>query len=209
MSAAPKVVQSLFGWKRHAIRRLWSGVDVSAAREQLFAHPELWNQHTVRTAQYAHSNISDIWVRYNPFHNYDPNNGGLEAFNREHEAHWYPAVDACPAIKDVCLDVMRMVEGVRLGGVLITKIPPGGEVKPHIDRGWHAEYYDKFAVQLQGDERQSFNFEGESLVSTTGDLYTFDNSRLHWVTNASDIDRITLIVCVRLDHPGSFLWSKE
>lgn len=195
-------------WDRHAIRRIWRGVDVAAIREGLLEHPELWNKFSTRTAQYAHSSVSDVWVRYNPWKNFDPRLG-LSHFNREHESAWYPAADVIPQLRQVALDVMRMVEGVRLGGVLITKIPPGGMVHPHIDRGWHAEFYDKFAVQIQADERQRFNFDDESLVSSTGDVYTFDNQITHWVTNESEIDRVTMIVCVRLDNPGSLLWSQE
>lgn len=196
------------GWRRHSIRRLWQGVDVTLLRNELAAHPELWDQYKARTAQYAHSSISDMWVRYNPWRNFDPALG-LSHFNREHEAEWYPAADIIPSLRQVALDVMRMVEGVRLGGILITKIPPGGEVRPHVDRGWHAEHYDKFAVQIQADDRQGFHFDDETLVAQAGDLYTFDNSRAHWVTNASDTDRITLIICIRLDEPRSFLWSKD
>lgn len=196
------------GWRRHVIRKLWSDVDVSAIRQGLLQHPELWNQHRPRTSSYVHSQVDDIWARYNAWENYDEKLG-LSHFNREHEAVWYHAANVIPEVRQVALDVMRMVEGVRLGGVLITRVPPGGQVQKHFDRGWHAEHYDKFAVQIAADPRQAFHFESESLVSAPGDIYTFDNSHIHWVTNASDVDRITLIVCVRLEHPGSLLWSKE
>lgn len=195
-------------WRRHAIRKLWSGIDVSTLRQALLEHPELWNQHRPRTASYVHGQVDDIWVRYNAWQNYDEKLG-LSHFNREHESTWYPAANVIPELRQVSLDIMRMVEGERLGGILITRIPPGGQVQKHIDRGWHAAYYDKFALQISADPRQAFNFESESLVSAPGDIYTFDNSLIHWVTNASDVDRITLIVCVRLEHPGSLLWVKE
>jgi len=203
MNAVPPIE-----WKRRAIRRLWSGIDITKVRAGLAAHPELWNQHRIRTKVYEHSQVADIWVRYNDWKNYDPARG-LASFNQEHDASWYPAADVIPELRTMALDVMRQVEGVRLGGVLITRIPPGGKVQPHIDRGWHAEYYDKFAVQIQAAPGQAFHFEGEQLASKTGDIYTFDNSRTHWVTNDSEIERITMIVCVRLDHPGALLWTRE
>jgi aspartyl/asparaginyl beta-hydroxylase (cupin superfamily) len=92
---------------------------------------------------------------------------------------------------------MRKVGGKQLGGVLITRIPSGGEVQPHVDHGWHAGHYEKFAVQLRGNQEQAFCFEDAELRPEPGDLYTFDNARLHWVTNDSDSERITLIVCIR------------
>lgn len=95
---------------------------------------------------------------------------------------------------------MAIVGGDRLGMVLITRIPPRGRVEPHIDSGWHAGYYAKYAVQIKGNAGQAFHFDGESLSPEPGDLYTFDNSKLHWVTNDSDEERITCIICIRGSH---------
>jgi hypothetical protein len=171
--------------------------DVSQAVKELHDHPELWNVHTLRTDRYntPHSGISDIWVRFNDWANFD---GDPVAFTmRPHDSVWYPAAQTLPAIVKLIHQVYDYVVGENLGGVLITKIPPGASVLPHIDSGWHAEHYEKFAVQLQGNERQAFHFEEAELSPHPGDLYTFDNSRLHWVTNDSDEDRITLIICIR------------
>lgn len=172
------------------------GMHVAPLLAQLDAHPEVWNQHRARTEQYAspHTRVSDIWVRYNPWRNFV---GDLAAFNGPHVAEWYPVIGAIPAVVELVQRVVATVRARSLGGVLITRIPPGGRVEPHVDRGWHAEHYEKFAVQLRGDERQAFCFEDSQLSPLPGDLYTFDNSRLHWVTNDSDAERITLIVCLR------------
>lgn len=175
------------------MRFVTAGVNVTPVVEAIAAHPELWNQYTTRTEIYEHSQVSDIWVRYNAFENFT---GDREAFNTEHDSVWYPAAEAL-GIKPFLLDFMRLVEGTRLGGVLITKIPPGGRVAPHVDRGWHTQYYEKFAIQLMGNLKQAFHFEGESFSALPGDCYTFDNSVSHWVTNDSESDRMTLIVCVR------------
>lgn len=181
-----------------SIRKLASGFDVKPLRDQLVRHPEAWNRHTLRTETYQtpHRSVSDIWVRYNAWDNF---NGDPAAFNGEHESSWYPVVHDIPAAWSLARRVVRHVGGGRLGGVLITRIPPGGEVAPHIDRGWHAGYYEKFAVQVAGNDEQAFCFEDSQLRPEPGDLYTFDNSRLHWVTNQSDSERITLIICIRRD----------
>lgn len=170
-----------------------SGANIAPLMSAIEAHPELWNLHTTRTEVYEHSEVSDIWVRYNAIKNFT---GDREAFNAEHDSVWYPAADVLE-IKTFLLDFMRLVEGTRLGGVLITKIPPGGKVAPHVDEGWHARYYEKYAIQLLGNLRQAFHFEGESFSALPGDIYSFDNSQPHWVTNDSDTDRMTLIVCLR------------
>lgn len=178
------------------ILKLAEGYDVSPIVAELDAHPELWNEHRARTLAYGtpHGAVSDIWVRYNDFANFT---GDMAAFNGPHESVWYPGADELPAVRRAVYDTMRAVEGDVLGGVLITRVPPGGRVEPHIDGGWHAGFYGKFALQIKGNAQQAFHFEGESLSAEPGDLYTFDNSKLHWVTNDSETDRITLIICIR------------
>ena len=175
------------------IKHLESGLNIDHVMAELEANPKLWNAYTMRTkyANTPHLAVSDIWVRFNAWNNYQ---GDPVAFNEMHDSVWYGDL---PAIRNLCFDVMRRVRGERLGGVLITKIPPGGSVAPHKDQSWHADYYTKYAVQLKGNLKQSFCFETSQLSPLPGDLYTFDNSKLHWVTNESDEDRITLIICVK------------
>jgi hypothetical protein len=172
--------------------------DVQPMVRALSDHPELWNQHRARLAQYAHSAIDDIWVRYNDIRNFADD---LALFNRPHTAVWYPAASLLP-VKPLVFAVMSAVEGERLGGVLITRVPPGGQVKPHIDYGWHARYYDKYAIQIAGTREQAFCFSGVRLHPLAGDLYAFDNSRTHWVENPSQDFRITLIICIRTARTG-------
>jgi hypothetical protein len=172
------------------IKQIGSGVNVAPMVWALQQHPELWDQHTARTQDPSspHHDLSDIWVRYAK----DGEGAG------PHESVWYPCADLLP-VKGIVYDLMRFVQGDQLGGVLITKIPAGKECKPHSDPGWHARYYDKFAVQLQSAPGQRFCFEGESLESKPGDVYYFDNAHTHWVTNPTPYDRITLICCIKAD----------
>lgn len=178
------------------IVQIGAGFEVAPLLAQIAAHPDVWNRHTMRTEAYGtpHASVSDIWVRYNAWANFT---GDVAAFNGPHASSWYPEAAQIPAVRPLVFDVMRFVEGEQLGGVLITKVPPGGRVEPHVDHGWHAGYYGKFAVQLQGNADQAFCFEDAELQPLPGDLYTFDNSQRHWVTNDSDEDRMTLIICIR------------
>jgi hypothetical protein len=173
------------------ILKIADGLDVEPLRDALQAQPELWNQNTARTAHpdSPHHELSDIWARFA-----GPGVNGGEP----HESIWYPCADLLP-IRDLVYPLMSGVHGDQLGGVLITKIPAGKACKPHSDPGWHARFYEKFAVQIDADPRQEFCCEGESLVTKPGDLFWFDNSFTHWVTNPTEFDRITAIVCIRSD----------
>jgi quercetin dioxygenase-like cupin family protein len=170
-------------------------VDVDAAVEKLDGS-EWWNYHGPRREKYAHNATDDLWVRYNDWGNYDQR--GLAAFNLPHESVWYPVTHDIPELQEIVAGVLENLGDVELGGVLITRIPPGGGVAPHRDTGWHAEYYyDKYGVQLQGNDEQSFNFKGYSLSPEPGEVFWFNNQEQHWVHNDSDEDRMTMIICVR------------
>jgi hypothetical protein len=170
------------------IAKIGQGVNVQPLLWALQANPHLWNEHSQRTklADSPHREVDDIWVRYAE--------GGITG--EPHDSVWYACADLLP-VREIVYPLMSMVDGERLGGVLITRIRPGKSCYPHIDHGWHARYYTKVAVQIQSAPGQFFSFEGERLESRPGDIYTFDNSFEHWVTNDTDHDRITLIACIK------------
>jgi aspartyl/asparaginyl beta-hydroxylase len=157
-------------------------------------NPRIWDMYPFRRGPKSpHRELSDIWVRYNAVDNYG------DHFNDEHESVWYPVVEEIPTAKEISQQIAKDFSG-SLGGVLITKIPAHKRCYPHIDQGWHADYYEKFAYQVQGNTEQSFNVESETLRTRSGDLFWFDNAHLHWVDNPSDEDRITMVVCIRRIH---------
>jgi quercetin dioxygenase-like cupin family protein len=174
------------------IKLLFGGVNVAPLQWALAEHPELWDQQPSRTEDPAspHHGLSDIWARFAV-----PDTMQEDG---SHESMWYPAADLLP-VREIVYPLMNAVQGDRLGGVLITRIRPGQTCKPHTDPGWHARYYQKFAVQIQSAPKQAFHFEGESLITKPGDVFWFDNAFTHWVTNESEVDRITMIVCIKTE----------
>jgi hypothetical protein len=171
------------------IAKITEGVNVAPLAWALQAHPELWDRNTARTESpdSPHHGLSDIWARYCAPGD-DPTG--------PHESVWYPEADALP-VRDIVFPLMAHVQATRLGGVLITRIPAGKQCRPHRDPGWHARYYEKFAVQIASAPGQKFCFDGEELETRPGDVFWFDNAHTHWVTNDTPHDRITLIVCLR------------
>ena len=103
---------------------------------------------------------------------------------------------------------MAKVQGEMLCAVLITRIPPGSGIDPHIDKSWHVEYTEKFYLTLKGAPGAAFYCDDgtweESIEPRPGDLYLFDNRKRHWVENQSDQDRVTLIMCIRTDMFGRY-----
>jgi hypothetical protein len=179
------------------------GVDVEPLAMLLDSRPDLWNTHRIRKESPGspHAQMSDIWVRYNDVAPYE-SSGDYRRFNDVHVPIWYPAYDVlAPFVRPVIAELMARVEGEMLGGVLITKIPPGGRIAPHLDYGWHVEYYEKFYLSIQSAPGSIFGCDDggiiEQLNPKTGEIWLFDNKKNHWVVNGSDIDRITMIICIR------------
>lgn len=149
-----------------------------------------WNERPLRTQspESPHYECDDVWVRYaSPM---EPTPSG------PHISVWYPVVRQLP-IRALATKIMTAVGGKTLGGVLITRIPAGKAVKPHKDSGWHAEFYEKYAISIKADKKQAFCFEDSNLVTEDGDLWTFVNQNVHWVFNNSTEDRITAIFCIK------------
>jgi mannose-6-phosphate isomerase-like protein (cupin superfamily) len=99
---------------------------------------------------------------------------------------------------------MAMTRAVELGNVLITRIPPGGRVLPHVDRGWAPEFYtSKFYVVLHGNaETVNLCGEGadeEQVVMAPGSIWAFENRITHSVENNGASERISLIVTLRVE----------
>lgn len=174
-----------------SIQLIHQGAHVSPILWALQQHPELWNQHRARTEHPAspHHGLDDIWVRFG-----DPERCLDGA---PHDPHWYPSADVL-GVKPLIYELFSMVQGDALGGVLITRIPPGATCRPHKDPGWHALHYqNKYGVQIASAPGQRFCFDGESLETKPGDVFWFKNQNLHWVENPTNYERITMIVCVR------------
>ncbi len=139
--------------------------------------------------------MSDIWVRFRA-------RDELKApgdFAAPHIPVWYPAAQRLPELKCLVEVMFRDFAAEELGGVLITKIPPGGRILPHHDRGgWHAEHYNlKVYVPIAGTKDCINRCEDDQVSMLPGEVWNFDNLKVHSVENNSDQDRITAIVCMR------------
>jgi hypothetical protein len=167
---------------------------------ELEDHPELWDEHPFRTLGGPESpfdQTSDIWVRWRPLWQLTK----PEHFREPHFAEWYPAWHALPSLHDVVFNLMWMVRATHLGGILITRIPAGEQVKPHTDAGgWHAEFYDtKVYLPLQTNERCLNWCEDEQVIMLPGEAWRFENRVMHGLINDGETDRISAIVCMKTE----------
>lgn len=145
-----------------------------------------------------HREMTDIWVRYQDMTDMEATKD-YTGLCDEHDSIWLPPYYELPEIKNIVFPLMTAVNGERLGGIFITKLPPGGKIYPHVDGGWHAAYYDKYYVPIENYKGSVFEFVNGVIDPEMGDIYKFTNSVLHWVKNDTAHDRIAMIVCIKGD----------
>lgn len=173
-------------------------VDVLPLLHATTRQADLWNANTLRTAHpcTAHAEADDIWLRFNDLTDYEESGDsalvtdGLDSID-------YPAYQALPQARVIIFDLMRRVEGERLGRVLITRLKPGGRITPHADEGKNAEYYDRYQVVLHGLPGSLFKAGDEQVSMATGTVWWFDNAQTHEIINNSADDRVHMIVDIR------------
>src|ERR1700675_3230777 len=127
--------------------KICDGINVEPLNFLLKQKPELWDRQTQRKEikDSPHLAMSDIWVRYN-----DGRNVQNPDFHDLHYPVWYPVINELPMVRGISLALMSKMGATHLGGILITKIPAGGKIAPHIDDNWHANFYNcKLYVPLQ------------------------------------------------------------
>lgn len=179
--------------------KIASGVNVSPLVLALTHHPELWNQHTLRTTHPAspHTQVDDIWLRFNEM----PPAGQEALIMDEHESIDYPAYAVLPEARHLVMNLFTAVAGERLGRVLITRMPSGTKIDPHVDGGSHAAYYERYHLVLQSNPDCLFRCGTEAVQMAIGEVWWFDNSVEHEVINSGQSDRIHLIVDARCSRP--------
>lgn len=180
--------------------KIYDGVDVAPLLAQLDQYPDLWGTYRHRKMPGSpHARMSDIWVRYNRLDRFDEANPA--AFNAEHIPVWYPAWRVLTALHPILFDLAGAVQCEMIGGVLITRIPPGERIDSHTDQGWHVDQYEKFYLSPKSAPGADFICEHDGVEERfnpkPGEWVLFDNRKRHRVENNSPEDRITVIACLR------------
>lgn len=169
--------------------RIAEGVDVMPILNAIQAKPELWDENNLRTTHSLspHQECHDIWC----FFNVVPES--LESVVDDIRVVPYRAWKELPQLRPVIFDLMRRVEGMELGRVLITKLEPGKKIPPHVDHGAPVEYYSRYQIVLQSLPGCVFQIEDERVNFRAGEVWRIDNSKEHSVTNSSADSRLVVI----------------
>ncbi len=170
---------------------LAAGLNTAPLLHQVFLHPELWNQNTVRTAHPGRPppEVDDILLRF------QASDGA--AIIDDCECAWFPAWDVLSDAAQLVFDLARAVRAERIGRVLITRLAPGRTIAPHEDGGAVATYYTRYQMPLASEPGCVFECAGERLQMRPGEAWWFNNRLTHAVVNNSAADRIAMVVDLR------------
>lgn len=156
--------------------------------------PDLWNADTFRTTYPGtpHGDVDDILIRFSASR---PDRSVATVIEDEAPV-WHPAAALLPW-QTITLDLMRRVGAYNLDRLMITRLRPGGRIKPHADNEGDyatASYRARFHVVLQGLPGSLYHNGSETAQMLTGEVWTFTPSLVHAIENNSAADRIHLIV---------------
>lgn len=174
--------------------QLAAGIDTGPTLHALALNADLWNENPLRSQHpgSAHAEADDIWLLFNCLPG-DPADV-VDDIRVEPYRGWHVLLPLRPLV----LDLMRRVEGVGLGRVMVTRLRPGARITPHADAGAPAEYFSRYQIALQSLPGAIFRIEEEEVGFRTGDVWWIDNRREHEVINNSADDRIVCIVDIRI-----------
>ncbi len=169
--------------------KIAEGVDVTPALNALMEH-DLWNENTLRTQHpgTAHFDVDDIWLMFNDTDG--------EIVN-DIQVIPYRAWDILKPIRQMVLDLIRRVDGVQLGRAIVTRLPPGGIITPHVDQGAPATFYSRYQIVLQSLPGALFKIGEEVVNFRGGEVWRINNREEHSVINNSADDRIVVVVDIK------------
>lgn len=173
--------------------KIADGVDTIPVLNALMLNEDLWNSSPLRTLypESPHHEADDILLWFNDL-NQDPS-----VIVDDKAVVPFPGWDRLPQVRPIVFDLMRRVEGVQLGRVMITRLKPGGQIYPHEDAGAPAEFYSRYQVALQSGPGCLFHCGDETAYFAPGSVWNFRNQITHSVVNNSADDRIVIIADIR------------
>lgn len=174
-------------------------VDPTPLLHQVTVNPELWNGNTIRTRHpgSAHEEADDIILRFNDVSEFE-RTGDFRSITDDRTCHEWAAWNVLTEARPIIFPMMARVQGVQLGRVMVTRLRPGKRIKPHVDGGSPAEFYERYQIALQSMPGCTFRIGDENVQFASGDVWWIDNRTEHEVINNSADDRIVMIVDIRV-----------
>lgn len=165
---------------------------------QLQRQPDLWKADTY-LRDYPQGPFGDtdtVFLRFPPASVTEME----QEVKDQHECVWMDGAVQLPAARKLIFDLMTRVDGERLGRVMINRLKCGGRVYPHADTPAHANYWHRYHFVLQSSPGCDFRCGDERVYMPPGQVWWFDNALEHEVVNNGSIERLHMIVDIRISR---------
>lgn len=109
-----------------------------------------------------------------------------------HESRWTTGSKRFPFLRAYLEDTAERLDSL-LSRAKIVCLPAGKRVYPHIDRGEYYRARNRYHLVLKSTAGSWLKTEDEEVRMKEGELWWFDNDRMHEAFNDGDQDRIHMI----------------
>jgi hypothetical protein len=175
-------------------------VVLSEVRDELYRQPLFWGKSPrVTFPGSPHRDTEDIVLR-GPV---GIHSKSLQELHVEIACEDYPASELMPATLRMANNLAYLLSSpemqhldspLRLGRVILTKLPPGKSIHPHKDEGAVPEFYRRCHLVVEGGDENVFLIADEVQVMQSGEMWECDVRELHTVVNLMEDARVHLIV---------------
>lgn len=195
--------------------RIAQGYQTDALRLKLAHNPGFWHADTFLRdyPQGPFGDTDSIILRFPPRTVKETEAEAAKLRKKAQESAWFwqaqhecvdmPIYAQLPEARAIVMQLFHATGGTRLGRVMINRIKPGGKIFKHADTPLHADYWHRHHLVLQSAPGVVFSAGDESVYMAPGDFWYFDNGKApdrpaHEVTNNSELDRIHLVMDVKV-----------
>ena len=173
---------------QECILRISGNHDIRDIRQEIISQPELWSVNTTRQRKIAvQRETESIFLRTAR----KPNTAD-ESIDDILESETTRLAEHFPATLRWIEDIAAK-RGRPLGRALLAKLPPGGRVYPHVDRGAYYAERDRFHLVICSSAGSHMTCGDHEVMMQEGELWWFDNKKPHAALNPSTDPRIHLI----------------
>ena len=109
-----------------------------------------------------------------------------------HESRWTSGSAAYPVARAFLVEIAEALDS-ELSRAKIVRLPAGRRVHPHVDRGEYYRLRDRYHLVLKSSAGSWLKAAEEEVRMREGELWWFDNDRMHEAFNDGEEDRIHMI----------------
>jgi hypothetical protein len=166
--------------------RKWGFFEVEEIKALVNKFSDEWLIDTSRQETYEVHRSTNSYFLYQTDLNWEPS-----------ESFIVTKHDIAPELEDLVEPIISELEGLhdgQRGNVLFIKLKAGQSIASHQDGGYYLDAARRHHIAIVTSSGTRFGVGDEEISMAQGDVWEINNSRLHYVNNSSDTDRVHLLI---------------